>query len=361
MNVHSYNSKSKPLTFLFILATFFMIASCAKTKDSTETEDIVESISILDSSLVRQYANTITTSELKGHLEIYASDEFEGRRTGTRGQKKAAEYLKQYYIKEQISSPINDTVYFQQIPASYLPENIGDSENVLAFIEGSEKPEEIVIISAHLDHVGIIDGEIYNGADDDGSGTVAVLEIAQAFKKAELNGYPPKRSVLFLHITGEEIGLYGSRFYSEHPIFPLENTIADLNIDMIGRVDDKHIDNPNYVYLIGSDRLSEDLHYTSEKVNDTYFNLELDYTFNALDDENQFYYRSDHYNFAKHNIPVIFYFNGTHADYHKATDTVDKINFKMLQKRAQFVFATAWQLANQPNRPEINTDIDPDS
>ena len=358
MNVISYIVKHIALKFTFILVLLFMIASCAKTKDSTDTENIINATTILDSSMIRQYANTITVSDLKQHLEIYASDEFEGRGVGTRGQKKAANYLKDFYIQEHIASPINDTTYFQTVPASYLPDNIGDSENVLAFIEGSEYPEEIVIISAHLDHVGIIDGEIYNGADDDGSGTVAVLEIAQAFKQAALDGYTPKRSVLFLHVTAEEIGLYGSRYYSENPIFPLENTIADLNIDMIGRVDDKHIDTPDYVYLIGSDRLSTDLHNISEAINKTFFNLELDYTFNALDDENQFYYRSDHYNFAKNNIPVIFYFNGTHADYHKATDTVDKINFELLKKRAQFIFATAWQLANQPTPPELNDAIE---
>ncbi|WP_299781886.1 M28 family metallopeptidase [uncultured Formosa sp.] len=345
------------LKLLSLLPSFLVLMSCAEAKDNAISKNAIDSLIVQDSSIVRKYINTITAEELKNHLEIYASNEFEGRATGTNGQKKAVNYLKHYYINEGIQSPINDSVYFQHIPASYLPDGIDASKNVLAFIEGSEKPDEVLVISAHLDHVGIIKGEIYNGADDDGSGTVAVLEIAQAFKQAALNGYQPKRSILFLHVTAEEIGLYGSKYYSEHPIFPLKNTIADLNIDMIGRVDDKHIDNPNYVYLIGSDRLSNDLHNASEKINSTYFNLELDYTFNALNDKNQFYYRSDHYNFAKHNIPVIFYFNGTHADYHKATDTVDKINFSMLQKRAQFVFATAWQLANQPNRPALNEDI----
>ncbi|MBP1840178.1 M28 family metallopeptidase [Formosa algae] len=347
------------LKFFFILPALLIFNSCTDKKDSSLTEESTDAITTQDTVAIRKYANTITTEELKNHLEIYASDEFEGRATGTAGQKKAAEYLKQFYISENIASPINDTVYFQDIPASYLPKGTNASENVLAYIEGSEKPEEIVIISAHLDHVGIINGEIYNGADDDGSGTVAILEIAQAFKEAALNGYQPKRSILFLHVTAEEIGLYGSKYYSEHPIFPLENTVADLNIDMIGRVDDKHIDQSDYVYLIGSDRLSDDLHELSEQANKTYFNLELDYTFNDINDENRFYYRSDHYNFAKYNIPVIFYFNGTHADYHKATDTVEKINFSLLQKRAQLVFVTAWQLANQTNRPALNDDVKP--
>lgn len=230
-------------------------------------------------------------------------------------------------------------------------ETVG-SENVVAFIKGSEKPDEIVVISAHLDHVGVEDGEVYNGADDDGSGTVAVLEIAEAFKMAEKAGSGPKRSILFLHVTGEEKGLLGSRHYTDNdPIFPLANTVADLNIDMIGRTDPKRKEGGrNYVYLIGSDKLSSDLHNISEEVNKKYMNVELDYTYNDANDPNRFYYRSDHYNFAKNNVPVIFYFNGTHADYHKASDTPDKIEYDLLENRARLVFHTAWEVANRPER-----------
>lgn len=226
------------------------------------------------------------------------------------------------------------------------------SENVVAYIKGSEKPEEIVVISAHLDHEGIKNGEIYNGADDDGSGTVAILEIAQAFKMAEKAGHGPKRSILFLHVTGEEKGLLGSKHYTDNdPIFPLENTVADLNIDMIGRVDPSHEDDTrNYIYLIGSDKLSTDLHTLSEEMNKKYVNMELDYKYNDDNDPNRFYYRSDHYNFAKNNIPVIFYFNGTHADYHKPSDTPDKIEYDLLETRTKLVFYTAWEVANRDKR-----------
>ena len=226
-----------------------------------------------------------------------------------------------------------------------------DSENVAAFIKGSEKPDEILVISAHLDHEGVKGGLVYNGADDDGSGTVAILEIAEAFKAALNDGYAPKRSILFLHVTGEEKGLLGSRHYTDNsPIFPLENTVADLNIDMIGRVDEKHKDNRNFVYLIGSDKLSTQLHDLSEAVNNKYTKIDLDYTFNDEKDPNRYYYRSDHYNFAKNNIPVIFYFNGTHADYHKPTDTPDKIEYDLLENRTRLVFYTAWEIANRDNR-----------
>lgn len=227
------------------------------------------------------------------------------------------------------------------------------SENVAAYIRGTEKPDEYVIISSHLDHIGINSkGEINNGADDDGSGTVAVLEIAEAFKTASDNGYAPKRSVIFLHVTGEEKGLLGSRYYTDYePLVPLRNTVADLNIDMIGRTDPKRKStNRNYIYLIGSDKLSTELHNISENINKTYTNIEFDYTYNDENDPNRFYYRSDHYNFAKNNIPIIFYFSGTHADYHKPTDTPDKIEYDLLENRTKLVFYTAWELANREKR-----------
>jgi Zn-dependent M28 family amino/carboxypeptidase len=225
------------------------------------------------------------------------------------------------------------------------------TENVVAIIEGSSKPEEYIVISSHLDHEGIKNGEIYNGADDDGSGTVALLEIAEAFQAATAEGNGPARSIIFLHVSGEEKGLLGSRYYTDNPLYPLANTVANLNIDMVGRTDPKReSENRNYVYLIGTDRLSTELHEISEEANAASVKMELDYTYNAADDPNRFYFRSDHYNFAKNNIPVIFYFNGTHADYHKPTDTVEKIEYDLLAQRAQLVFYTAWELANRENR-----------
>lgn len=304
--------------------------------------------------------NTITADELKVHLYIVASDEMEGRDTGSKGQKKAGEYLISQYQKNVIPFPKGAKEYYQRIPAAYLNakrnENLPDSENIWAFIEGSEKPNEVLVISAHYDHVGIKDGEVFNGADDDGSGTVALLEIAEAFKIAKKEGHGPKRSILFLHVTGEEHGLHGSRYYSENPLFPLANTITDINIDMIGRRDEKHAASNNYVYVIGSDYLSTDLFNITEEANKKYVNLDLDYQYNDRTDPNRFYYRSDHYNFAKNGIPSVFLFNGVHADYHKASDEVEKIEFDALAKRAQLAFAIAWELANRENRPVVDKD-----
>lgn len=302
-----------------------------------------------------KFAKTITANDLNDYLTVFSSDEFEGRETGTQGQKKAANYLKNYYSSLNIpGGDLDDTPYFQEISTEYFNNRFGDSENVISIIEGSEFPNEYLVLTSHYDHEGIKNGKIYNGADDDGSGTVAIMEIAQAFKEAADKGYKPKRSVIFLHVTGEEKGLLGSKYYSENPIYPLDQTIADLNIDMIGRRDAAHADNDNYVYLIGSDRLSTELHEISEKANQTYTNLDLDYTFNAEDDPNRFYYRSDHYNFAKHDIPIIFYFNGVHEDYHQPTDTAEKIEYNLLAKRARLIFHTAWELANRPTRPVVD-------
>ena len=202
-------------------------------------------------------------------------------------------------------------------------------ENVLGFVEGSDPQlkKEVLVVSAHYDHIGQRGDDIFNGADDNGSGTSTILEVAEAFVTAKKQGVGPRRSVLFLMVSGEEKGLLGSEYYASHPIFPLENTIADINVDMVGRVDKEHADNPNYIYVIGSNRLSTELHRINEGVNKEYTQLELDYTYNAEDDPKRYYYRSDHYNFAEKGIPSIFYFNGTHADYPQATDTIAKINF----------------------------------
>ncbi|CAM4153974.1 M28 family metallopeptidase [Gillisia limnaea] len=313
----------------------------------------------IENADVMEYANTITAQELSDHLYTFASDEFEGRETGEPGQKLAAEYLKTEYKKLNIPSPLGGDNYYQPVPGSVFRGDVKDSENVLAFIEGSEKPEEILVISSHYDHVGIDDeGNIYNGADDDGSGTVAILEIAEAFMQAKKDGFTPKRSILFLNVTGEEKGLVGSKYYTDNPVFPLAQTVANLNIDMIGRIGEGMENSGDYVYLIGSDKLSTQLHELSEEVNNKYLNLTLDYTFNDENDPNRFYYRSDHYNFAKNNIPIIFYFNGVHADYHKMTDTPDKIEYDLLEKRAKLVFLTAWEIANRDERPFVDKPVD---
>lgn len=308
-----------------------------------------------------KFMNTITADELKTKLYVVASDEMEGRDTGSKGQKKAGKYLIDQYKKNKISYPKGAISYYQAVPAAYLNakrnENLPDSENIWAYIEGSEKPDEVLVISAHYDHVGVKNGDVYNGADDDGSGTVAILQIAEAFQKAKKAGHGPKRSILFLHVTGEEHGLHGSRFYSENPFFPLANTVANINIDMIGRRDEEHSNTNNYVYVIGANRLSSDLHNITVAQNDKYTHLNLDFKFNDPKDPNHFYERSDHYNFAKNGIPAVFLFNGVHADYHQKSDEPNKIEYDALAKRAQLAFVIAWDLVNRPERIVVDKPI----
>ncbi len=224
-----------------------------------------------------------------------------------------------------------------------------ESTNVLGLLPGTDKKDEYVFLTAHYDHIGKRgDSVIYYGADDDGSGTTGILEIAEAFAQAKKKGHGPRRSIVFMAVSGEEYGLWGSEFYTDHPIFPLEKTTVDLNIDMIGRIDPKYTgDSLNYVYVIGDDKLSSDLRPITDSVNNKYIGMELDRRFTDVSDPNRYYYRSDHYNFAKKGVPIIFYFNGTHADYHRPTDTIDKINFGLMEKRTKLVFYTAWEMANR--------------
>ncbi len=229
--------------------------------------------------------------------------------------------------------------------------------NVVGYLPGKDPllRHEVLVLSAHLDHVGMRGDVIYNGADDDGSGTSTILEIAKVISDLSREEEDlPRRSLLIFFANAEEKGLLGSAYYADNPLFPLSSTITNLNVDMIGRRDAAHADNPYYVYIIGSDRLSTDLHDINEGVNQSLTNLDLDYTYNDEADPNRFYYRSDHYNFAKHNIPVIFYFTGVHEDYHKPTDTIEKIEFSKMRTIGQLIFGTAWELLNQDERPKLD-------
>jgi hypothetical protein len=268
-----------------------------------------------------------------------------------------------YYITEKVARAITGDDFSKLQPGTPLSQvftaNIKmtlqkttdhlQASDVLGLLPGTDLKDQIVVISAHMDHLGKRNGEIYYGADDDGSGTVSILEIATAFAKAKAAGKGPRRSILFLANSGEEEGLWGSQYYTDHPTYPLDKTDVDLNIDMIGRIDPnrKVGDSTNYVYVVGSDKLSTDLKPISEGDNKKYIKMELDYKFDDPADPERIYYRSDHFNFARKGVPIIFYFDGIHADYHRPTDTPDKINYDLMEKRARFVFYTAWEMADR--------------
>jgi hypothetical protein len=225
---------------------------------------------------------------------------------------------------------------------------IKQTENVLGFLPGSDSvlKSQVVVFTAHYDHLGISrTGELYPGADDDGSGTVTILELAKAFSA---NPVRPKRSLLFMTVTGEEKGLFGSKYYTNNPIIPLDKTIADLNMDMVGRIDTTHEaqNDTNYIYVIGSNKISLELDSLLRLANTETEHLSLDYTFNSDHDPERFYYRSDHYNFAKNGVPIVFFFDGVHRDYHKPTDTVNKILFERIVKIGRVIYDLGWRLAN---------------
>lgn len=228
------------------------------------------------------------------------------------------------------------------------------ASNVMAYIPGTDKKDEVLIISAHYDHLGKHNGEIFYGADDNGSGTTAVLAMAKAFAMAKATGKGPRRSILFLNVSGEEQGLWGSNYYTSHPVYPLSQTIADLNTDMIGRIDPLHQNDNNYIYIIGDDKLSSVLRPINVANNETFTKLNLDYKYNLASDPERIYYRSDHYNFAKNKIPVIFYFDGINTDYHKVTDTPDKINYELMYQRMKLIFYDAWSIANRDEKLPID-------
>jgi hypothetical protein len=229
---------------------------------------------------------------------------------------------------------------------------ITNASNVLGVIEGTDKKDEYVFLTAHYDHLGKHDGKIYYGADDDGSGTCGVIQMAAAFAKAAAEGKRPRRTIVFMTVSGEEKGLWGSEYYSDHPLFPLDKTSVDLNTDMVGRTDTERTtaDTLNYVYVVGHDKISSEMPVINEAANAKYTNLVLDYKFDDPNDKERIYYRSDHYNFARKGVPVLFFYDGMlKADYHKPTDTVDKINFELYEKRVQMIFYTAWEIANRDN------------
>ena len=224
-----------------------------------------------------------------------------------------------------------------------------ESSNVIGVLEGTDKKEEYVVLTAHYDHLGKRGDVVFNGADDDGSGTVSVIEMAEAFAEAKKKGKGPRRTIVFMTVSGEEKGLWGSEYYGDNPIYSLEKTTVNLNTDMVGRIDPSYKgDSLNYVFVIGEDKLSSDLLKITDSIN-THFKMELDRRYNDPKDPNRFYYRSDHYNFAKKGVPIIFYFNGVHKDYHRESDTVEKINFDVMEKRVRLIFTTAWVMANREN------------
>jgi len=313
-------------------------------------------------SLLMQYLMRLDTFYIQTHLEFLAHDWLEGRESGEKGQYIAGLYLKTqlqlYGFDPLFLDSLKQKSYFQNFQISRT--NPKKMFNVAGLLKGTDLAHEYIVLSAHYDHLGIGKQGVFHGADDNASGTSTLLEIARILGQLKKNGYPPRRSIILIFFAAEEKGLLGSEFFVENPPIPLQNIIADLNVDMVGRMDDKHLkeNNPYYVYIIGSNFISEDLHAINEKMNQNYVNISLDYSYNSKHDKLRLYYRSDHYNFARNQIPVIFYFSGLHDDYHKVTDTYDKIMYHKTLKIAQLIFCTAFYLSYHEVTLKKNKDSD---
>lgn len=283
------------------------------------------------------------------------------------GEKLDYETLKKQITDGQIGASFDLTAAKQLNFAVKASTDPLSTQNVVAVLEGSDPTlrSEYVAVGAHYDHVGVGNPDqsgdrIFNGADDDGSGTVAVLAIAEALAR----GPKPKRSVILVWHTGEEKGLWGSEWFVDHPTVPLNQIVAQLNIDMIGRsrkagdTDSRNanLTGPDEIYVIGSKMMSSDLGALSEKVNQSYLKLQFNYKYDDPNDTERFFFRSDHYNYAKKGIPIIFYFDGVHADYHRQSDHPDKIDYDKMEKVTRTVFASLWKLASGP-RPKVDRQL----
>jgi len=310
---------------------------------------------------------------LKKHVYTLASDSLQGRETGTIGQFRAADYCIGAFNKNQLLPVFQldslrwtflQKYYFTPALVSFFgrmavvakrselsnPPSAENSQvlfahNVGGLLVGSDLKNEVIIISAHYDHLGKQGNLIYNGADDNASGTASVLAIAAAFDSLAQQGIRPRRSVLFLLFSGEEGGLVGSKYFVDNSPIPMSQIVCNLNVDMVGRTDWEHRRKNNYCYLITGKSATE-LKQTIETANQQTVKLSIDYRYDSENDPSQFYYRSDHYNFAKKGIPIAFFMDGEHPDYHQPSDTANKINYKILQKRATLVFQSAWMMAN---------------
>jgi Zn-dependent M28 family amino/carboxypeptidase len=325
----------------------------------------------------------VSADNLKQHVFALASDRFQGRKTGTDGQLQAATYCTQAFRRSHLSAPFRlDSVAgsfrqtfaftatqvalyggtrsygsrastYQRNELAPLPQTADDSsrtlfgQNVGGLIIGTDLKQEVVVISAHYDHLGAEGKRIFYGADDNASGTATVLGVSAVFDSLRQVGIRSRRSILFVLFSGEESGLLGSSYFIYNSPLPLSQLVCDLNVDMVGRVDDAHRKKPNYCYLL-TNKEGQKLQRVAENSNAQSVNLAINEGgYDTVNDPEQYFSRSDHYNFARNNIPALFFTNGTHIDYHKLTDTADRINYEVLAKRATLVFQTAWTLANQ--------------
>lgn len=312
----------------------------------------------IDTEAVKKFQASVSQRELRAHVDFLASDPLSGREAGTLYEKVAAAYLiaqhrrygtepflPQGYVHAFALAPkrreVENPKRGRKPPMAVI--DTPYAWNILACRRGSVLPQEYVILSAHYDHIGMTSkGEPYNGADDNASGTAVLLEVARLLSLMP----PPKRTIVFFHTAAEEKGLLGAMRFVRDSLIPLDSIVAVLNADMLGRIDTLHQPGEVYLYAIGSARATPRLKAFQESVNALCCGWILDYRYDDPKDPQRLFYRSDHYAFAKHGVPAVFYFGGLHADYHQVSDDADKIEFDRLERAAVFLASLAWTLAN---------------
>ena len=350
---------------LLILVPFTLVQAQKESKPLL-LDQVAEGGYILDTATIRRIAELVSERELMSHLSFLASDAVQGREAGTPFEKVAATYLIAHHQRWG-NPPFLKNSYIHTFPLRRIrsttenPDNPKNSSkkkpvqtskslydtliawNVLAYRPGTVQPGQYVILSAHYDHLGVNSrGEVYNGADDNGSGTAVLLEAARLLSLLP----PPKRSIIFFHTGAEEKGLVGAFRFVRDSLIPLDSIVAVLNVDMLGRADTLHQPGENYLYAIGPAYTTPRLKEIHEAVNAACCGWQFDYRYDDKSHPERLFYRSDHYAFAQKGVPAVFYFGGLHEDYHQTTDDIEKIEPARLRRSAVLLAALAWTLAN---------------
>jgi len=350
---------------LLILVPFTLVQAQKESKPLL-LDQVAEGGYILDTATIRRIAELVSERELMSHLSFLASDAVQGREAGTPFEKVAATYLIAHHQRWG-NPPFLKNSYIHTFPLRRIrpttenPDNPKNSSkkkpvqtskslydtliawNVLAYRPGTVQPGQYVILSAHYDHLGVNSrGEVYNGADDNGSGTAVLLEAARLLSLLP----PPKRSIIFFHTGAEEKGLVGAFRFVRDSLIPLDSIVAVLNVDMLGRADTLHQPGENYLYAIGPAYTTPRLKEIHEAVNAACCGWQFDYRYDDKSHPERLFYRSDHYAFAQKGVPAVFYFGGLHGDYHQTTDDIEKIEPARLRRSAVLLAALAWTLAN---------------
>jgi len=311
----------------FLLPSICLTFFCAKGLKAQESQ-------------LENYAAGILQYELRQHVEVLASDSLQGREAGAPGGWMAGDYIASCFEKYQLKPAFGNS-YFQYI------DTLSDARNVIGIIEGTDSKQAAVVIGAHYDHHGTHHYAVYNGADDNASGVAALLSIVKVMTAMERGQYRPKRTVIFIAYDSKELNMKGSEYYVNHPTVPLKQTVACLNMDMLGRIDAPPAADTNYLMIVGAEKHKSNLKAIADFVNyDKGLNLDIDYTFYGSPAFSDMFYRiSDQYNFGKHKIPVMYFTSGMHDDLWKPGDKYDRLSYLVLQKRTQLIFYILWRVA----------------